>query len=218
VGTVKRRIELSPAKVTLRPDFAAQKPGIEQCLLHNGGAETIEVREDAQLPAGLRLRLEPRTVPAGGECTIAVEADPSQISPSDSNLTLRCSHPIEKRIDLAVEVRPIGGVTVTPPRVDLGVLAKAHLLAARDLNVSFDGELLRDCDVEEVKTPPYLVISAATQTSATSRRYLFAIRPQGVTGADLGGRIVLCLRHRPSARTLAAESLVFGFVSDAVPN
>lgn len=214
-GTAKSRIGRSPDALTLRPDFTAGKPGTGAFVVRNQSSKAINIERPRSLPAGLALILERTALAPDESGTVSLTADPNVVVPSSETLRLGCSHPVEKYVELPVQIAPEKPVSIDPPGIPLGVLPKRDFLARKTISVSFEGQLLAGCDIGPPKAPPYLSSAALRETSSTRRVYDFHI-VDNFHGSDLGGKITLALRYRATGRSVTLETPISGFLMDAV--
>ena len=214
VGEARRRISYSPEALVLRPDFPRRKPGAATFVVLNGSDETVELKLPKNAPLDLSTSIDKGKLAPGESCKVSVEADPSSVIERAGELELSCSHPLEKTIKIPVEVRPVRGVSVDPDAIAFGVLSKETLLGKQGFALELQGDLVRHCDIDGVSCPAYLRIEADERQTPASQRLAFTLR-DNFECADLGGTIVINLRHEPSKRVFHVEVSVSGFLTDA---
>jgi len=215
---VRRRIEVSAESVTLEPDFVSASPGSATVVVRNRSEQAIDLSspDPRQLPRGIEVVIEsPRLLPRQS-ATVRCRAEADFVTPGNYSVSIPCSLPSEPVVELRLETRPVRAIRVTPPAINWGVQNKAELLT-RKLALALEGELLRSCEVKEVKLPAYLVSSGRPQTPAAAKReFAFRVKDAFTAGADLMGDIVVVLRHGTSERTFAVHVPLSGFVLDAL--
>lgn len=213
VGEARRRISLSPESLVLRPDFPRGKPGAATLVVRNGSEETVELKlpEDGLLDLGTSI--DKGELAPGETCEVRVEADPSSVIAQAGELELSCSHSLEKRIKIPVEVRPVQGVSVDPDAIAFGVVSKETLLAKQGLALELQGDLVGHCDIDGVSCPEYLEVETRERETPASQRLALTLRDK-FERADLGGTIAVNLRHKPSKKVFHVEVSVSGFLTD----
>ena len=91
------------------------------------------------------MKLSRQSLLPRAEAEFIVEAANSLVVPTDEELSLECSHSVEKMLVLPLQVRPKGGIRVDPSSVSFGVVRKAELLS-RVVTISLEGDLLNEAD------------------------------------------------------------------------
>ena len=212
-GEVERRIRVLRERLALRPDFLDHRPDSQKLLVQNTSAQVVDVAVPNRLPDGVEIELDGRTIAPGTSRPLTVTVAPDVLVRRDVNFTLRCSHPLERSLPLAVEVRPVAEVRVSPRVVRIGVLSRRDLLAMGPIEVNLEAEPLAASELVRVALPSYLRESGNNGEGQAKRRSVFAFQDV-FRGADLSDAIVMEFRHRKSGRLFQVRVTVSGFLRD----
>ncbi|NQT17726.1 MAG: DUF1573 domain-containing protein [Planctomycetes bacterium] len=214
VGNAHRRIKFSPEVVVLQPNLLEGEPGEATVALENASSESIELSVKEDLPEGVAASLKEAELAPGERCRLKIQAVAKTLTGRKAQLVITSSHPIEKTVRIPVEVRPVDSLSVAPDAIAFGVLSKSDLLGKTRVVVELSGDLLDQCDIDDVASPSYLELREVEVQASTSRRIVFEVR-DAFDGADLGGMVVVSVRHRPSTRVFRVEVGVSGLLTDA---
>ena len=213
LGEAKSYIQLEPAPLVVEPDFlSAAAATAARAVIRNAFARIGAVVRTQERVQPSFCETQSPIASARAEAEFIVEAANSLVVPTDEELSLECSHSVEKMLVLPLQVRPKGGIRVDPSSVSFGVVRKAELLS-RVVTISLEGDLLNEADVRGVCSPEYLVLQSISNGSPSKRDLVFHVRDT-FRGAALGGALVIPFRHRGSTRVFSVEVPVSGFLSD----
>jgi hypothetical protein len=212
-GQAQRRIRLVPERLTLSPDFLSDSPDSRELVVQNTSQQGVDVTCSGEFAAGVRVELDGESIAPGESRTVTLTVAPDVLVRADVNLTLRCSHPLEKALPVRVEIRPTPEVKVSPVAVRLGVVSRRELVSMRPIEVDLDGDLLTASELVEVTLPSYLRESGNTEGGLAKRRFVFAFQ-DAFSRTDLSDRIIIKFRHAESGRLFRVKVAVSGFLRD----
>ncbi len=213
-GEARRRIDFSPQALVLRPSFPEGKAGTATLTVRNASDEEVEVTLPTDLPAGISVSIDQAALAPAASCRVTVGADPSRVIATETELTLGCSHSLEKTIKVPIEVRPVEGVSVSPERIAFGVLPKERLLERQSVALKLQGGLVDHCDIAGVTCPQYMKLGASQPGTPSGWQVVLVLQDE-FERADLGGMISIRLRDKRSESVFEVEAKVSGFLTDA---
>lgn len=217
VGEVTRRISTSPETVVLKPDLLRGRRDSAVVVVHNGSQQTVRLETIEGAPSGVTAEWEVKDIASGGYARLTVTAASDVVVGGKGELTIRCSHPLEKTLSVPLELQPLNAVVVKPEVIHLGVLSRSELKAVGRLAVDVEGGILPQCDVTGADSPAYLQMAknGPTADGAATRRFEFRVLDAKLR-TDLSGTIRIRFFHRPSERTFLTTISLSGFLTDPV--
>jgi hypothetical protein len=211
-ANVIRQVSWSPAALVLAPDVVENAPGEGAFTITNASSEPVSLMCAPIDSTDLAVELPPDPIPPGGSMPIKVRCDPRAVQVRDLKVSVVTSHPLEKKFDLPIEVRPKNAVQLEPPAIHLGVVSKTDLLKRGAIEMVMEGEVLDVFKFESVDSPPYLRLENYRASVRQKRRTFRFLLLDSFSGIDLGGTLAFRFSRRSGGDGLVVDVPVSGFL------